>query len=314
MIRMSEAVLPGHPDKFCDAVAEAIVEECYKADERAYCQVEMSVWSDQIFLTGGIVTREPLPRELEEVVRKTGRAIGYVKGNAIDVERYEVQDHVCKLIRDPREWTDHVNDQCIATGWAGYDAKTDFLPLEHWLALRLKDDLFQSCRNGRLKGQGPDGKVLVRVRENSDDWHLEHVLVTLQQLPETDFMAFTALVVAELEEAYRKVRQHDRRWAARWQDIDVMVNPNGPLLNGGSDGDNGQTGRKLAMDYYGPRVPIGGGAIYGKDHAHIDRRAVRMAREIALREVEKGARECLVTVAFAPNVHEPLEVVIERQC
>ena len=57
MIRMSEVVLPGHPDKFCDQVADAIVAECYQADPRAYCQAEMSVWSDQVFLTGGIVTR-----------------------------------------------------------------------------------------------------------------------------------------------------------------------------------------------------------------------------------------------------------------
>ena len=60
MIRMSEVVLPGHPDKFCDQVADAIVAECYAADPRAYCQVEMSAWCDQVFLTGGIVTRQPL--------------------------------------------------------------------------------------------------------------------------------------------------------------------------------------------------------------------------------------------------------------
>ena len=59
MIRMSEVVLPGHPDKFCDQVADAIVAESYKADPRAYCQVEMSVWCDQVFLTGGIATRKP---------------------------------------------------------------------------------------------------------------------------------------------------------------------------------------------------------------------------------------------------------------
>ena len=62
MIRMSEVVLPGHPDKFCDQVADAIVAECYTVDPRAYCQVEVSVWCDQVFLTGGIVTRAPLAR------------------------------------------------------------------------------------------------------------------------------------------------------------------------------------------------------------------------------------------------------------
>ena len=66
------------------------------------------------------------------------------------------------------------------------------------------------------------------------------------------------------------------------EEIDVLVNPNGPLLNGGSQGDNGQTGRKLVMVYYGPRVPIGGGALSGKDLSHIDRAAASSARQAAL--------------------------------
>ena len=90
-----------------------------------------------------------------------------------------------------------------------------------------------------------------------------------------------------------------------------MINPNGPLLNGGSDGDNGQTGRKLAMDFYGPRIPIGGGALSGKHLSHIDRIGAYAAREAAVRAVCSGARECLVRVAWAPNICEPLDVCYE---
>ena len=90
-----------------------------------------------------------------------------------------------------------------------------------------------------------------------------------------------------------------------------MVNPNGPLLNGGSDGDNGQTGRKLVMDYYGPRVPIGGGALSGKDLSHIDRAGAYAARHAALHAVRTGAGTCRVTLAYAPNRDEPLDVVYE---
>ncbi len=90
-----------------------------------------------------------------------------------------------------------------------------------------------------------------------------------------------------------------------------MLNPNGPLLNGGSDGDNGQTGRKLVMDYYGPRIPIGGGALYGKDPSHIDRVGARQAREMALREVRNGAGECMVRLTYAPGVPEPIDVTTE---
>ena len=311
MIRMSEVVLPGHPDKFCDQVADAIVAECYRADPRAYCQVEMSTWCDQVFLTGGIVTRKPLARGLADIVRVVGRRIGYVAPNAIVADRYQVHDTVCQRREDPRTWTDHVNDQSITIGWAGYDEKVLWLPPEHHLAHRFGAALRTSCDGGRLKGHGPDGKLLVRVRESTDDWQVEQVLVTLQQLPEISLLELTAHIIDDLRDAYVRIRAKDRRWTARFEDIELLINPNGPLLNGGSDGDNGQTGRKLVMDYYGPRVPIGGGALSGKDLSHIDRAGAYAARHAALQAVRTGANECRVTVAYAPNRDLPLDVVYE---
>ena len=309
MIRMSEVVLPGHPDKFCDQVADAIVAECYQADPRAYCQVEMSVWCDQVFLTGGIVTRAPLARGLADIVRATGRGIGYVAANAVVADRYEVRDTVSQQREDPRTWTDHVNDQCITIGWAGYDARVAWLPPEHYLAHRFGAALRESCCGGRLKGQGPDGKLLVRVRESSDDWRVEQILVTLQQLPDISLLELTARILDDLRDAYARIRAKDRRWATRYDDIEVLINPNGALITGGSDGDNGQTGRKLVMDYYGPRVAIGGGALSGKDMSHIDRAGAYAARHAALHAVQTGAGECRVTVAYAPNRDVPLDVV-----
>jgi S-adenosylmethionine synthetase len=90
--------------------------------------------------------------------------------------------------------------------------------------------------------------------------------------------------------------------------VEVMLNPNGPMVHAGSDGDNGQTGRKLTMDFYGPRVPIGGGALSGKHLTHIDRIGAYASREAAIRAVLSGASECLVRIAWAPNVPEPLDV------
>jgi S-adenosylmethionine synthetase len=311
MIRVSETVLPGHPDKFCDQIADAIVAECYRVDPRAYCQVEVSAWSDQVFLTGGLVTREPLARELADIVRATGRRIGYVAGNAVDADRYQVHDTVCQRREDPRTWTDRVNDQCIAIGWAGYDAAVAWLPPEHYLARRLGAQLARSCQDGRLKGQGPDGKLLVRVRESTDCWVVEQILVTLQQLAEMPLLELTARVVNELRDAYASLRAQDRRWSGAFDDIELVINPNGALLNGGSDGDNGQTGRKLIVDYYGPRVPIGGGALSGKDLSHIDRAGAYAARHAALHAVRHGVGTCRVIVAYAPNRDQPLDVVYD---
>src|SRR6188472_1072064 len=234
MIRMSEVVLPGHPDKFCDQVADAIVAECYQADPRAYCQVEMSVWCDQVFLTGGIATRKPLARKLADIVRATGRRIGYTASNALVADRYQVHDHVCQDRVDPRTWTNHVNDQCISVGWAGYDAKVSWLPPEHFLAHTFGDALARSCKDGRLKGQGPDGKLLVRLRESTDEWHVEQILVTLQQLPEISLLELTARTVDDLRDAYARLHANDARWATSFDDIDMLINPNGVLLNGGS--------------------------------------------------------------------------------
>ena len=112
MIRVSEMVLPGHPDKFCDQVADAIVQACYAVDPQAYCQVEMSCWSDEIFLTGGIVTARPLQKTLEDIVRETGRAIGYVEGNAIDVTRYRIRNSVCQRHR-PRRAVDAARERPV---------------------------------------------------------------------------------------------------------------------------------------------------------------------------------------------------------
>ena len=311
MIRVSEFVLPGHPDKFCDAVADAIIGEVLKVDADGYGQVEVSVWSDQVFLTGGLCTRRPISVDFADIVVQMGIAVGYTDGNHIDARKYRVTDTVCRVIDDPTKWTAKVNDQAICIGWAGYDAKVDWLPIEHWLAREFRDALVASCRGGALKGHGPDGKLIVRVREEGVRWILEHVLVTLQQRPDAAFLDVCRGIAATLGEAYERIRRADPRWVTAWDDVELLLNPNGPLVNGGSDGDNGQTGRKLVMDYYGPRIPIGGGALYGKDPTHIDRVGARLAREMALREVAAGADECLVRLTYAPGVGEPIDVAKE---
>jgi S-adenosylmethionine synthetase len=201
-----------------------------------------------------------------------------------------------------------VNDQSVVVGWAGYDAKTHYLPPEHYLAHIFREALTRSCHNGALTGQGPDGKLMVRVREQSDGWELEQVLVTVQQQESIQFMELCGAVVHTLEHAYLGLLECDSRWRTPWRDVELLVNPNGPLINGGSNGDNGQTGRKLVMDFYGPRIPIGGGALSGKHLSHIDRIGAYAAREAAVYAVQTGAQECKVRLAYAPNLPEPLDV------
>jgi S-adenosylmethionine synthetase len=219
-----------------------------------------------------------------------------------------VTSTVCERIGDPTQWSRHVNDQSVVIGWAGFDAKVRYLPPEHFLAHTLREALAHSCRAGLLAGQGPDGKLMVRLREEGRCWTLEHVLVTLQQRDATAFMDVCRAIARVLEAAYVRLRDDDPRWAAPWAEVELLLNPSGPMVHAGSDGDNGQTGRKLAMDFYGPRIPIGGGALSGKHLSHIDRIGAYAAREAALRAVRSGAAECLVRIAWAPNRPEPLDV------
>jgi S-adenosylmethionine synthetase len=315
MIRTSETVLRGHPDKFCDQIADRILYHAYECDPEAYGQIEAAVWSDQLFLTGSTVTRDPLESVFADVVRTVGQEAGYTPGNSIDANRYQVHDHICRQVRDPREWTRHINDQSIIVGWAGYDAATHFLSPEHFLAHRLRDTLDAACAfGGRLDGHGPDGKLIVHLDESPAlrgkpaAWRIPTLLVTLQQKPGLPHIEFQRAVMAVLLETLRETADADSRWHFDRSSTRLLVNPNGPFYDGGSNSDNGQTGRKLVMDYYGPRIPIGGGALSGKDLSHIDRVGAYAARRACIKAVENGAKEALVRITYAPGIAAPLDV------
>lgn len=313
MIRLAEAVFDGHPDKFCDILADRLLGEAYRVDSGCYGQIEVAVWSDALWFSGAVVTRQPFDIDLRRFVAQVGKEIGYASGNAVDAEKYRVLNEACWTTGDATQWTRHVNDQCVAIGWAGYDAGTHYLPPEQFLAHALRNRMVKSFASGPLKGQGPDGKLLIRMREEGAKWILESVLVTIQQKPEVSLLEVASQVNLVLERAYEEIQGQDSRWVRNWKEVELLANPNGALLNGGSDGDNGQTGRKLVMDYYGPRVPLGGGALSGKDFSHIDRAAAYGARQAAVTAVASGALRCQVTLAYAPNRNAPLEVMYDLQ-
>jgi hypothetical protein len=111
-----------------------------------------------------------LGRKLDEIVVETGLGLGYRPGNHIDASRYKVTSTVCQIVDDPARWSAHVNDQSVVVGWAGYDAKTGYLPPEHYLAHAFREGLIEACSRGLLAGQGPDGKLLVRMRDEGERW------------------------------------------------------------------------------------------------------------------------------------------------
>ena len=312
MIRFSEMVLPGHPDKFCDQVADAIVARCEAADPQAYCQVEVGAWSDQIWISGGFTVGPGRGPALDAIVREVVSDVGYRDTSGAG-KAFKLLDCACRYPEDPRAWSHKVNDQSICSGWAGYDALTRFHTPEHFLAHTFREALWTAIKRGALTGQGPDGKLLVLMAEENGAWRLEQVLVTLEQSHEVSFLDLTRRVEGELREAYEALRRRDPRWCAPWTAVTLTLNPNGPLLDAGPEGDNGQTGRKLAMDFYGPRIGQGGGALSGKHFTHIDRLGSYAAREAAVKAVQSGASSCRIQVAYAPNCPEPMEVVVEME-
>ena len=305
-VRVSEVALPGHPDKLCDQIADAVVAECLQVDADAYAQVEVGIGDGHVWLSGALCTRRKLLRSLDEVAREVIRSVGYRDL----AQRIQSQSVVREQVGDPRSWSTSVNDQTVVIGWAGYDAKTCWLPPEHFLAHSLREAITNSFRNGLLEGQSPDGKLLVCIREDDDGWHFEHLLATVHERDAASLLKFRNAVTNVSREAYERLQQADRRWRARWKEVEVLVNPIRGL-NGDSEMGIGQTGRKLVMDHYGPRVPIGGSALSGKHLAHIDRIGAYAAREAAINAVTTGASECLVRVCWAPSTPAPIDVTYQ---
>ena len=257
-----------------------------------------------------MVTSQHLDIDLHKLIVDLGEEIGYTKTNRIDVTRYKILDHICWLTEAPQKWTHFVNDQSIITGYAGYDSKTRFLPPVHFAAWYFRECVISELKDGLLHGHGPDGKILVVMDENENEWRIKRLLLTLQQKESYPFTDFTLDCTRVLHQSFDLLQKQDSRWIGDWKDLNVLVNPNGPLLNGGSDGDNGQTGRKLVMDFYGPEIPIGGGALYGKDLSHIDRIGSFAAREYAMELVARGARDAFVVVCYAPGMDTPLDITL----
>jgi S-adenosylmethionine synthetase len=311
MKKYSEAVLNGHPDKFCDLIADRLIQHAYKYDTVAFAQVEVSIWSDQIFLTGSIATSQPLKMDIPSIIYQLGIEIGYTKTNHIDVTKYVIHDHICKLTKTNENWNNYVNDQCIVIGYAGYDAKTQYLPPEHFAAWYFREHLIRSIHDGLLQNQGPDGKLLLVIEERNDIWEIKSILLTLQQQPNLDYTNFVSTCIEVLSNIYSHLQLHDQRWVTDFNDIKLDINPNGSFIEGGSDGDNGQTGRKLVMDYYGPSIPLGGGALYGKCLTHIDRLGSFAARRFAIEMVKLGAKDAFIQMCYAPGLSRPLDIIIQ---
>lgn len=306
---LAEWVLPGHPDKLCDALADRIVGEVLRADRYGQCGIEAACAFDHVFVTGLIgFERRTLPdieQRLAGWVRDTFRSAGYGGRWNPMPESLQIDFPALRIEDRDRAWQElrHLSDdQCICVGYAQDTPQTDCLPGAPWTARRIAQALHARQQAAPQGPIGPDGKVIVRGEEREDgSFEPRSVSVSLHHADDADWLQLRRHAEGALRDAL------EGRLAGPLPDL--TVNAAGMFLCGGPIGDNGTTGKKLVMDAYGPDVPIGGGAWSGKDFHKPDRVGGLLARRLALQCVRAGlGRRVRVQLEYRPNSALPESV------
>lgn len=272
--KTAESVSPKHPDKICDQISDAILDAHLKQDPKARVAVDVAGGHGKVFVTGE-VTSSAKDIDVEAIVKRL----------AGDVE---VIEHIATQSPEIAQGVDTggAGDQGIMVGYATSETK-ELLPLEVVLARKLNQNLYKHWPH--------DGKTQLTVR----DGKVHSVVASFQHAPGGDL----AKAVADWLDQEPLVIKDDH--------IQIYANPAGDWDQGGFDSDAGLTGRKLVVDNYGPRIPIGGGAFSGKDPSKVDRSAAYMARKIAVDYLkERNAKEVFVRLAYAIGYDQALEATV----
>ena len=292
----AEFIFPGHPDKLSDAIADALVCEAHQREARALVGVEVAVHRDHVYVTGRIGCVDAHTIDLQQLVRDVYESAGYNDTWYPAPSQVQVVSNLClgPLEEGESEFRALADDQAVCIGYANDLVPTNHLPVEQWLVSRLAKRLYALRFDAPELGLGPDGKVLIAVSEvagqrasklvnrtslgiepaaevaDQRSWALEHFSCSLQQKVVSDEVALhRAVRLAVKEELALAAALLPGLSAALPQQL--TVNGAGAFEVGGPEGDNGLSGKKLVVDAYGPRVPIGGGAWSGKDFYKADR-------------------------------------------
>lgn len=312
-IYAAEFVFPGHPDKLSDAIADALVLAASKQECRALVGVEVAIHRNRVFVTGRIACQDAQGVDVEAIVRDVYRTAGYGKGWYPAPEEVIVESHLClgPLEDGEAEFRELSDDQSICIGYANNLVATNHLPVEHWLVAQLARRLYALKDEAPSLALGPDGKVLILLREDGACWSLESFSCSLQQRQAADDVALHRAVRLAVADELQKLSKILLGLSAALPS-QLTVNGAGAFEVGGPEGDNGLSGKKLVMDAYGPRVAIGGGAWSGKDFFKADRAGGLHARRLAKWVVQLGlATEARVTLHWFPGDREARVLNIE---
>tara|TARA_Y100000310_G_scaffold337251_1_gene423858 strand:- start:62 stop:1024 length:963 start_codon:yes stop_codon:yes gene_type:complete len=273
MIRTAECITPKHPDKICDRISDAILDACLEQDSNSRVAIETCGGHGKVFVTGEITTNADIGPIKDIVERVYGEPIN-VTTNIVKQSNFIAQGVD----------TGGAGDQGIMVGYA-CDENEEYIPQELYLARSLCKWLYKKFPY--------DGKTQVTIREDN------HLFVV------------TSFQNTDKHELQAEVSEWLKIFDGKYGLMLVHSNPAGDWSQGGFDADAGVTGRKLVVDNYGPRVPIGGGAFSGKDSSKVDRSGAYMARRIAVNELkEKNLKECWVYLSYAIGKKEPLQATV----
>ena len=311
----AEFVFPGHPDKLSDAIADALVQEASRRQKRALVGVEVAVHRNSVFVTGRIGCEGAEEIDITGIVRDVYRSAGYGEDWEPNPDNLDIRTDLClgPLEDGEAEFRPLSDDQSICIGYATASAETNHLPVEHWLANRLGRRLAGLRAEAPDLNLGPDGKVIVIVGQEDDGYHLEEFSCSLQQKSASDDISLHTAVRVALENEMKVLSELCADLAPDVPE-ELSVNGAGTFEVGGPEGDNGLSGKKLVVDAYGPRIPIGGGALSGKDFFKVDRAGALHARRVAKAIVVTGAaREAIVRLAWFPGDREGRLLSIENE-
>ena len=286
----SESVTEGHPDKICDQISDAILDELMRQDPMSRVACETAITTGLVLVMGEITTKGYV--DIQKVVRETIREIGYDRAKygfdcdtcgvitALDEQSADIALGVDKALEaKENKMTDEeidaigAGDQGMMFGYATNETE-EYMPYPISLAHKLARKLTEVRKNGTLKYLRPDGKsqVTVEYDENGKPSRLDAVVLSTQHDPEVS-----------QEQIYEDIKKYVFDTVLPQDMIDentkFFVNPTGRFVIGGPHGDSGLTGRKIIVDTYGGYARHGGGAFSGKDCTKVDRSAAYAARD-----------------------------------
>ena len=305
----SESVTEGHPDKVCDQIADALLDEYLKQDPESHVAAEALATTGMVVIVGEVTSKGQV--NVEDIVRRTIKEIGYDNTNGgfdyntcrILISLHEQSPDISMGVTPTTDKEQGAGDQGLMFGYATRET-AELMPMPINLAHKLTMRLSEVRKKKELSWVRPDGKSQVTIEyDNGKPKKIQTVVLSTQHSADVDHETIKKEVFARvIEPVCGEMLDKDTKY---------YINPTGRFVIGGPACDSGLTGRKLIADTYGGVGSHGGGSFSGKDPSKVDRSASYMARYVAKNIVAAElADKCEVQIAYAIGVAEPVSLMV----